>query len=349
MDRTVRIAAAGVISLAAFWLVQIWPPGAAPGCADAMIRAGRIMQGAIQAIREARDHAGAGFDLRNDPNRTGLIGPEYSPLATTVGDLEAKRSTANPNFAGLIACLLYQAGVKPGDTIAIGSSGSFPALLVASLAAAKALDVQPVTILSLGASSFGASDPEFNLLDIYDVLHRAGICSAPPAAASIGGEKDVGLDLDSSVRDQLAKRIRAAGVPLVHEPDLARNVSERLHIYERLATGRIAAFINSGGSYANIGTSRLALKVRPGLNANLSVPGASERGVLFEMSARGVPVIHLLFIKGLVAENGLPWDPVPLPGPKILPLASAGHTAGRFWLVSVAYFALMFLLVAYRS
>ena len=33
------------------------------------------------------------------------------------------------------------------------------------------------------------------------------------------------------------------------------------------------------------------------------------------MAARGVPVIHLLYVKGLADRYGLPWDPVPLPGP----------------------------------
>ena len=75
-------------------------------------------------------------DNPEDTGHTGLIGPEWSDLTTTLGDPEAKRTTINPNFAGLIAELLIQAGVKQGDTIAIGSSASFPALLIASLSAA---------------------------------------------------------------------------------------------------------------------------------------------------------------------------------------------------------------------
>ncbi|MCK4762169.1 MAG: hypothetical protein KAW12_08230 [Candidatus Aminicenantes bacterium] len=55
------------------------------------------------------------------------------------------------------------------------------------------------------------------------------------------------------------------------------------------------------------------LKVKPGLNRELPLPLEKERGVLFEMANRDVPCIHLLFIKGLVRQYGLPWDPVPLP------------------------------------
>jgi poly-gamma-glutamate system protein len=346
INRTVRIIAAGILSLAALCAVQLWSSGAAPRCADTMVRAGEIMERAILAIRDRRAQAGAGFDLGIDPNRTGLIGPEYTPLTTTAGELEAKRSTTNPNVAGLIVYLLCKAGVKPGDSVAIGSSGSFPALLVASLAATRAMDVHPVTILSLGASSYGSTDPDFSLLDIYDILASKGISSAVPAAASLGGEKDVGLDFDSKIRDRLIDRIQAGGVPFLHEPDLVKNVSERLRIYERAAPQRIAAFINSGGGYANLGTSRLALDVRPGLNTDLSLPPPTERGVLFEMAAREVPVIHLLFIKGLVTEAGLPWDPIPLPKPAPLSMPGAERGSG-FWLVTAAYFALLFLLAAY--
>ena len=347
MSRTYRILAAGLLSLAAFWVFRSMPPDAAPGCADAMVRAGHIMKQAILAIRMQREQGGARLDPQADPNRTGLIGPEASPLMTTLGDLAAKRSTTNPNVAAYIVYLLCKAGVRPGDRVAVASSGSFPALLVASLAAAKALDVAPVAILSLGASSYGATDPDFTLLDIYRILQREHVCDVPPAAVSLGGDKDIGLDLEPDIRDRLAREIRASGVPFLHEPDLGRNVAARLHIYRPDAAGNIGAFINSGGGYANLGTSPLALDVRPGLNRSLTLPAAAERGVLFEMSARKVPVIHLLFIKGLVAQAGLPWDPVPLPEPGALPLTSAGRTGG-FWLLSAVYFALLLLLAVYK-
>jgi poly-gamma-glutamate system protein len=105
MNRTVRLIAGAVLSLAAFSLVELWPSGAELRCVDAMVQAGQIMEQAIQAIRDRREKAGARFDPGIDPNRTGLIGPEYTPLTTTVGELEAKRSTTNPNIAGYIVRL----------------------------------------------------------------------------------------------------------------------------------------------------------------------------------------------------------------------------------------------------
>jgi poly-gamma-glutamate system protein len=346
MCRTTRVILAGVISLAAFWGVQVLPSSALPRNADRLLRAAQIMEQSIQAIRSARQRAGIDIDLQIDPNRTGLIGPEASPLMTTLGELAAKRSTTNPNLAGYLVYLLDRAGVKPGDRVAIGSSGSFPALLVASLAAAKAMDAHPITILSLGASAYGATRPDFTLLDIYSLLQSEGICGVPPAAVSLGGDRDAGTDYDAVLKAHLVREIEASKVPYINEENLERNVAIRMRIYQQAAPGGIAAFINSGGGFANLGTNLQVLEVRPGLNLNLAVP-PSGRGVLFEMAAREVPVIHLLFVKGLVMQAGLPWDPIPLPKPQVIHPQGGERLAG-FWLVATVYFTLLLLLAVYR-
>ena len=33
------------------------------------------------------------------------------------------------------------------------------------------------------------------------------------------------------------------------------------------------------------------------------------------MAAKGIPVIHLLYVRGLSQRYGLPWDPSPIPDP----------------------------------
>lgn len=346
MNRNTRLVIAGVISLAAFWAVQAMPSNSIPRNADTMVRAAEIMEQALQSIRKAREVAGVVPDRSIDPGGTGLIGPEASPIVTTPGDPAAKRSAANPNVAGYIAYLLDRAGVKPGETIAVGSSGSFPAFLVATLSAAKAMNVRAVTILSLGASSYGATDPEFTLLDLYELLRSEGVTSLPPAAVSLGGERDTGAEFDAQTRSRLIGKIRASGIPVIDEPDLAKNVALRMGIYEQTARTGIAAFVNSGGNYANMGTSPQVLDVRPGLNVNLPLPPLPGRGVIFGMAARGIPVIHLLFVKGLVMEAGLPWDPIPLPRPAVVrpPGSGAGRT---FWLICIGYFTALCALAAW--
>jgi poly-gamma-glutamate system protein len=298
------------------------------------------MERAVNAVARYSESAGIGIDESLDPSRTGLIGPEYSPLFTTLGQLEAKRTTTNPDMAALIVHLLRRAGVSAGDTIAVGGSASFPALMIATVAAAEAMGVHPVTILSLGSSAYGATRPGFNLLDIYQLLLGEGILSTAPAAASLGGEGDLGAEFDPSFRESLLQQIRMSGVPLLLEPDLRENVARRVAIY-----GLPAAFVNIGGADANLGSSPLVLKLAAGLNTEVVLPPPAQRGVLFEMAARGVPVIHLLHIRGLALRYGLPWDPVPLPEPGTARLHDeAGARGVRFWLITVAYFVALGLI-----
>ena len=301
---------AGIISLIIYLLWFFLSPHRVLPFSAEMVKAARIMEKAVLEIGEHCDTSGIRIDAALDPNHTGLIGPGYSDIVTTKGNLESKRTTTHPDMAGLIVYLLEKAGVKKGDTIAIGSSASFPALMIASLSAAKALEVKPVLIFSLGASSYGATRPDFNLLDMYLLLRERGIFSVEAAAVSLGGEGDIGKEFSPEIKKQLIDQIRQASIPFIYEPGFRKNVLTRMGIYrENAVGGKISAFINTGGGDANIGLSNLVLKVKPGLNTKLPLPPEDERGVLFEMASQDVPCIHLLFIKGLVRKYGLPWDP----------------------------------------
>lgn len=307
--RKIIIYIAGVVSLIVYLLWFFFVPHRLV-FSEKMKKAARVMQQALLITGEYCGQSAIEINPALDPNRTGLIGPAYSAITTTKGNLEAKRTTANPDMAGLILCLLEKAGVKKGDTIAIGSSASFPALMIASLSAAKALGVKPVLIFSLGASSYGATNPEFNLLDIFMLLQQKGIFSLEPVAVSLGGAGDMGEEFKPGMKGQLIAQIRKSGIPFIHEADFRKNVLTRMAIYRKNAPkGKISAFINTGGGEANLGLSNFVLRVKPGLNRGLPLPPEKKRGVLFEMADRGVPIIHLLFIKGLVQKYHLPFDP----------------------------------------
>jgi len=343
------IVIASIVSLSAYLLVKISSPSGFLPYSDKMIRAAQIMEKAIVTIRAHCDSAGIPIDETNDPNRTGLIGSEISPIATTLGNLGAKRTTTNPNFAALVVQLLDETGISSGDTIAIGCSASFPALMIATMAAAQAMEIYPIIIISLGSSSYGATNPDFNLLHIYEVLVQKRILTIKPAAISVGGDKDVGRDFDPQIKEQLIQQIDSSGLPFIHEPDLEKNVARRMKLFEgNSSKSRIAAFVNIGGSYANIGTSELVLKVKPGLNKPNFIPPNSERGVLFEMATRNIPIVHLLYIKGLALKYGLPWDPIPLPEPGELGSFNLrlNHNI-RFWVIAVIYLAMLMVLVVY--
>lgn len=302
------------VSLIFFALAKVLPRGSVEKRREEMRLAARIMANAGEALRNCLAAEGLGEVADYDINRTGLIGVEWSGMTTSVGSLEAKRTTTNPNTAALVAYLLGKAGVRKGDAVAVGGSGSFPALIVAVMSAAKALEAEPLIICSLGASQWGANRPEFHFLAMLECLWAAGIFDVRPVAVSLGGERDAGEGMAPEMRNRLIEEIEVSGIPFIRQPELSANVREKMKVYEERAGGKgIKCFINIGGSWSNMGVDSEILKVKPGLAGIRNIPPAGRRGMVFEMAARGVPVLHLLYIKGLAESYGLPWDPSPLP------------------------------------
>lgn len=340
-----------IISLSFFLLAQFIPFRKGDSISGDMLRASEIMGEALAALKECQSEGGLPLDRENDPNQTGLIGIEFSPLTTTIGNLEAKRTTTNPNFAALVVYLLQEAGVERGDIVAVGASSSFPALIVAVLSAAKAMDLHPLIINSLGASQWGANIRDYNWLDMLNCLLKAGIFGFEPIAFSLGGEKDNGEDMSPEGRSFLIEEINKSGFPFIDESELRENVEYRMQLYEKSAAGKkIKAFINIGGSWANMGTDAKVLELKPGLVRIRQLPPLGNRGVIFEMASRKIPVIHLLFIRGLVERYGLSWDPVPLPSPGKERLFQRSRERQPLFLVlSVVYLLLVVCIFIVRN
>jgi poly-gamma-glutamate system protein len=256
--------------------------------------------------RKAFDYMKSAIEIVEEQHD--LIGPEISDITTTLGDRAAKRTSLHPAMAPLLVRLLRSAGVRSGDTVALGCSGSFPGLLIASLSAVQAMGVEPIIILSFGSSSFGASDPEFTILDLHLLLFDKGFTSHLPEAVSPGGDKDVGTEFDQELKKRLLEKAEARGISLIYEEDLAANRAIRDSIYFKGNSKRIKAFINSGGGYANMGTSSLSLLLKPGVVRRAKMPPYGSRGVIHDMIEKDIPVIHLLHIKGIASRNRIPWD-----------------------------------------
>jgi poly-gamma-glutamate system protein len=305
-----------VLSLVFFLLAKIIPSGEAKVLREEMIAASQIMAEAMEVLRECRETRDLAIDPVTDVNLTGIIGVRTSPITTTLGNLAAKRTSANPNFAGLVVSLLRRAGVDSRDSIAVGASGSFPGLVLAVLSAAKAMDLDPLVLASLGASQWGANHPDFHLLHMQMCLQQNRIFSFQPIAFSIGGDQDTGRDMPEEGCTLLRKDIQESGFSILSGGDLKANVESRMRLYFQGASGgKIKAFVNIGGSWSNLGIDSAVLHLKPGLGKIGRLPPEERRGVLYAMTALDIPVIHLLFINGLVQRYGLVWDPVPLPQP----------------------------------
>jgi len=340
-----------VLSILFFILAKIVPPGDGKALRKDMLGASKTMAEATECVKKCRESKSYTLDKSKDKNRTGLIGLEYSSITTSIGNLESKRTTTNPNFAGLVVFLLTEAGVKRGDAIAVGASGSFPALIVAVLSAAKEMDLKPLVMCSLGSSQWGANDPDFHLLSMMECLWKNGIFDIKPIALSLGGDHDTADDMDAYGSSLLAEDIRESGILYLHEPDLMSNVKERMNLYEAEAgEKKIKAFVNIGGSWSNMGIDSAILNLKPGLLKIKHIPPVERRGVIYEMAAMGIPVIHLLYINGLTKQYGLPWDPVPLPNlGKGNIYEISRERQPMFIIIAAAYLLIVIIMLSFRK
>ncbi len=312
--------------------------------------AAEIMKRSIEVISTHCRRNNINMDELIDPARTGLIGNELTEITTTIGHLDAKRTTINPNFASLITFLFMEAGVHENDTIAIACSGSFPALLVASLSACKAMKVNARVILSIGASSYGATNIHFTLLDIHELLRQHQVINGKPIAVSPGGIDDIGSELDPELVKMVQSKTESLGIPYLYEPDLQSNVQLRESLYFGDKNIDIKAFINIGGGYANMGSNPQILTLSPGLIMEAPLPEKSSRGVIYSMLGRGIPVIHLLFIKGIAQKYNLTWDPVTVPEYAALHFDSVHSISTIMQLSGILYLAyFIFILAGYNK
>lgn len=323
-----------------------------------MEKAAQRMLRAEALILARRESLGYPVDPSADPYRTGMIGLESSELTTTIGDLAAKRTSTNRAFAALCVRYFFNLGLKRGDRIAVGASGSFPSILLAVLSACVETGVEPVIITSIGASEFGANVPGLSNAEMVAIGREAGLWPYLPSALSPGGDSDSGISVFFSLEPSDALKKYAVrlgtelGVPLIMEDLLEKSMSERKRIYEE--AGPVRLFVNIGGADANIGNSSASLRLPAGLvrpedaqriflrqglgpskgpgreNAQGSEQSISSwpGGLAGAYLAEGVPVIHFLNIKGLAAREGIPIDADPRAAlPKAIVQASSPSKA----------------------
>ena len=282
------------------------------------IIAAELMQDAMSTLKSSRMEAVVFMDIENDPNETGLVGSPFSLITTDEGDLDAKLTTLDPNFSAAMVDLMNQVGLGKGDTVALLLTGSMPGANIAALTACSALGLVPVTITSVGASQWGANHEDFTWLDMEAILFEHGLIPGRSVAASIGGRNDMGRLLSPAGRRIIEDNIKAHGLPLVRTSRLADNIQARMDILGSYRTiESFDALINVGGGVASLGTSFNLKLLPPGVVrrtdvVNLSRPGGIE-GILSKFAKFNVPVLHILNIRSLTEQLGIPFAPIPHP------------------------------------
>jgi len=281
------------------------------------LEAAQRAERAFAAVRHHRGLEGASLDLTNDPAGTGLIGPEISLITNAAGDLEAKLTSLNPNFAAVLVRDFRQAGLKPGDAVAVAVSGSFPGMNICLFAALEAMELRPVVITSVGASNWGANSPEFTWLDMETLFYDEGIFHTRSLAATYGGGNDMGRGLSPAGRRLLQESIDRNGIPLLASADIEDAIAKRMTFYEEASRGRpYSLFVNVGGGVASVGSAHNKTLIPAGLSFDLKPHNWPRKGTLILFADKGAPVVHLLRIISLAERNGLPVAPdfQPQPG-----------------------------------
>ncbi len=273
----------------------------------AMVEASATMHRAIQVIREERTLQDIPILSGLDPARTGFIGTEFTPITTTLGNLAAKQTSAQPDFAALLVRWLYELPLQPGDEVGIQCSGSFPALNIAAIVACETLGLQPVISASVGASSYGANLPGFTYPDMEQILFRRGIIHHRSELVTPGGNQDNGSSFYHTGMELVRQAVQRNGYPLTVPKDLTEAIQRKIALFTR--QHRIRCFINIGGNQTALGEGTAAALLPGGVVRRHASSLQPNSGLIFYFLRRGIPVIHLLDIRGLASRYGLPIAP----------------------------------------
>lgn len=280
---------------------------------DYKMQSAQIMDDAIKILKKEVKNKGFTIYKDIDPNTTGLIFKEDSPIRTGSGDLEAKQTTLKSNFAALLVDEFIKAGIDEGDTIAVGMTGSMPGANIALLSACKAMNVYPVIISSMGASMWGATESEFTWIDMEHILYNAEMFGSVSIAYSLGGKGDcLRRSKDEQGRNLFEEKIKKYNTQKINYsvPDmnnLYKSINQRISFFNNAVTSinNYSAYINIGGGAASIGVGGKDRLNTPGyLNPKKVLSQKPNESVARYFAENNIPLIHVLhiqqFVKGIL-------------------------------------------------
>lgn len=244
----------------------------------------------LQTEIEARDIE---IDPINDPFLSGMIGSRLSTITTDRGLLSEKQAAINPNLASIFVDEF--ARLKAGDKVAVGITGSNPAVNLALYAALTVMKLDPKIIVALSSASYGANREELTWLDIEAILKEKGMLSFGADFASFGGSEDRGIGLSDQGMNALREAMSRNSVPLIMGSSLEESVDMHMQAYNELidADSRYRLFVNIGGGLANVGSEPNARLIPEGLNTKLAERDFDREGVMMKMAKRNVNVLHI--------------------------------------------------------
>ena len=321
--KTVFMAASifGVLAIILLALAVILPCIEADHYKEVQLSAAKTMEEAVAYIRE--DIISRGIPAEpEDKDKIMLLGPEFTELTTTPGEVKDKRGCLNPNFAAALVRYFHDAGLKPGDTIAVGTSGSYPGFAIATLIGATKAGLKARVIASLGSSMHGATRVEYTIFDILTALKEGGFSDFELVGVSRGGKGDKGGGIlegmyyegSAELAGDICRRFsEKTGVPYIECDTLAESIARRMELFG----DHVDMFVNVGGATVNNGAQIEGIPTFPsGLVLKMEdIPKGDVRGLCYEYAEKGLPILSLLYVKGLAEENGISYNPFPMAAP----------------------------------
>lgn len=259
------------------------------------VDAALLMQTFMDSLKAELKDSGYEFDPIDDPYHTGLIGLRLSSITTDRGILSDKQAALNPNLAAIFIEEFKKLKLEEGDHIALGITGSNPAVNLALYAAIKVMKLNPSIITAVSSASYGANREDFTWLDIESILKKKKLIDFGSGYSSLGGKDDLAIGLSDNGIGKLRDAMVRNGVPLLMGSTLDENVRLRDAAYKELLPGgkRYKLFVNIGGGLANVGSEPNARLIPEGINNKLAEKQFEKEGVMMVMARQNVPILHI--------------------------------------------------------
>lgn len=273
---------------------------------DEMKKSVTLTKDWFSLIEQLKKTKGISSDVSSNVANKYMIGNDWSVITTTLGSLEAKETSTNPDFSALMIRLLHESKIVKGNKVGIVLSGSFPSLAISVLAALQTMGIDAVIMSSIGASTYGANQPEFTWLDMESELNKTGGLKYRSCLVSMGAGNDAGVGLSAEGIQSMQNTAVRNNVQLYIPESLTQSIEKRAEIFK---AEKISLLINIGGNQTALGNCPHSTLIPNGLHQNL--PGCTDenRGLIARMNEQGVPYIQLLDIKNLAGQYGIAISP----------------------------------------
>jgi poly-gamma-glutamate system protein len=260
----------------------------------------------FSVVEEYKKEKGIRSDAVSNVPYSYMLGDDWSDITTTLGSLDAKETSTNPDFSALIVRLLHEANVSDGDKVGVILSGSFPSLAVSVLAALQTMKIDALVMSSLGASTYGANQPEATWLDIETALYKSGGLKFRSILVSAGAGDDNGKGLSPEGLADIQQAAYRNKVNLYTPSSLKESIDKRFEIFNN---NKITLLINIGGNETALGGCTHSLSIPNGLHSKLKGCNDETRGLIIRMNELKIPVINMLDIKNLAVQYGIEVSP----------------------------------------